>query len=125
MGNNRDAVIRDLFGELASVLFGGSPMSTARVPGPFRRGRPDDNQLNSMAQRILSSRSWSNTSREGQEEAVRGMLTELTGALFGDRPGASEIVTSRSYDRSTATFETHTARSSGHGMRSQRSQQSA
>merc|ERR1719161_2279423 len=98
IANNRDAVIRDLFAELTSVLFGGSPMSTARVPGPFQRGRPDSHQMDSMAQRILTSRSWSGVSREGQEEAVRGMLTELTGAIFGDHPDA---VTSRS----TATFE--------------------
>jgi hypothetical protein len=92
---NREVVIRDLFAELTSVLFGGSPMSTARVPVPFQRGRPDEQQVESMAQRILSSHG---QSHEGQAEAVRAMLTELTGAIF-------DPVTSRS------TFETHTARS--------------
>eukprot|EP00746_Dinoflagellata_sp_MGD_P005549 gnl/MRDRNA2_/MRDRNA2_110747_c0_seq1.p1 gnl/MRDRNA2_/MRDRNA2_110747_c0~~gnl/MRDRNA2_/MRDRNA2_110747_c0_seq1.p1 ORF type:complete len:1372 (-),score=301.04 gnl/MRDRNA2_/MRDRNA2_110747_c0_seq1:34-3627(-) len=120
---NREVVIRDLFAELTSVLFGGSPLSTARVPGPLQRGRPDNRQVETMAQRILSREgSWSGVSREGQEEAVRGLLTGLTGAIFGDH---TDAVTSRS----TATFETQTARSSARGAqtgsRSHRSQQSA
>lgn len=100
---NREDVIRDLFNQLTSVLFGGSPLSTARAQSPFhavpQRPRPDGHQINSMAQRILTSRAWSSVSREGQEEAVRGMLTELTGSIFG------EYVT----PRSTATFETQPA----------------
>lgn len=115
---SRDVIVRDLFDELASVLFGPpSPVVDPRMH-PFRqRGRPNSRQAESMAQRIMTSRSWSSQSREGQQEAVRGMINQLTDMLFGGSTSQSPAVTSRS----TATYDMLTHRStarqprSGHG----------